>query len=70
MGRYLATEPVYLSSIGVYVNAGEEFVTTITPPAPCWQPLDDDARAAVEAANAPAEPVEPEPVTKGGKSST
>jgi hypothetical protein len=48
MARYKSEQPVYLSNEGRYIVAGEEF-TADHVPGSTWQPLDDEAKAAIEA---------------------
>ncbi|WP_062788566.1 hypothetical protein [Novosphingobium capsulatum] len=48
MARYQSEQPVYLSNEGRYIVAGEEF-TADHVPGSTWQPLDDEAKAAIEA---------------------
>lgn len=48
MARYKSDQPIYLSDEGRYVQPGEEFDAKHVPGS-TWQPLDDEAKAAVEA---------------------
>lgn len=48
MARYRALAPLYLRSL---IRAGEEFDSEL-PPGRNWEPLDDEARAAVDKFNA------------------
>lgn len=55
MATYLAREAIYFSNTGRYVNQGEKFSSDLIPGL-AWEPIDDDAKAAVEALNASAAP--------------
>jgi hypothetical protein len=46
MATYKATMDVYLSGEGRFINAGETFSSNCIPGS-TWDPLDDDAKAAV-----------------------
>jgi hypothetical protein len=47
MATYKATMDVYLSGEGRFINAGNTFSSDCIPGS-TWDPLDDDAKAAVE----------------------
>jgi hypothetical protein len=68
MARYRAIEPIYICSEGRYIQAGDEFVSEIIP-GPAWEPLDDDAKAAVAALTAPPVP-DAAPAAKSAKATT
>jgi len=48
MARYKSDQPVYLSDQGRYIMPGEEFTGDYVPGS-TWEPLDDDAKAAIAA---------------------
>jgi hypothetical protein len=48
MARYKSDQPVYLSNEGRYIQPGEEFSGDHVPGS-TWEPLDDDAKAAIAA---------------------
>lgn len=55
MATYKATMDVYLSGEGRFINAGNTFSSDCIPGS-TWDPLDDDAKAAVAARDAEAKP--------------
>lgn len=55
MATYKATMDVYLSGEGRFINAGETFSSNCIPGA-SWDPLDDDAKAAVAARDGVCDP--------------
>lgn len=78
MATYKATMDVYLSGEGRFINAGNTFSSDCIPGS-TWEPLDDDAKAAVaerdgvrdpDSASASDAATEPAPAARRGRKNT